>query len=65
MSKSKNNSLPDSMMEDLGSFMTKYGIEEIQFGKKHSLVKDETGKAIPKKPENELRKLQRNSSGKI
>ena len=37
----------DQMLEGLNDFMKKYGIEEISFGKKHSLKKTKGRKAKP------------------
>lgn len=35
------------MLTGLNNFMHKYGVEEISFGKRHSLKKAKSGKAIP------------------
>lgn len=45
MKKNKNKEVEDNLLTDLNDFMKKFGIEEITFGKSHSIKKTDNKKA--------------------
>ena len=50
MKKQSKKDIEDRMLTDLNDFMTRFGVDEITFGKNHSIKRTkDKGKAINKK----------------